>query len=614
MHNICVERITPTDGLWRVRMRVEYSWPDPGKSCMSLHGVGIAVALLTRCECHVAKLLMTTARDMSVEHERTWLGALHARKDDHNTTSLTLCISPTEQLADKHIQDSATDGWLIQSSINTHVNSWVRTQNNKRTHQAFVLSGTVVRAGYPLAVVPKRWPRTEKYVCCQRLTTDRRCTLIRVAEYIAMWDGKWLWFYHAQSSTLIPSRRWAAPLTSVCGRDCILSAKGMLRIGDTHTLYVPIINHMLRDWEGSSRIGCLVAQTAFPKTDVDGVLWMSTTGELWRTTIDNEGNRSRSSPIHVVGTPAGWGSRSLWCVPDDVWTSWSTALDSQTMQHQVQWVCICGASAHSGRSSNALSTFNLLVERLCLRTESFLHSQKNVLELVQPAKDLCAGPVTVDRAEFKGGVVCILNTRRETRAICVSRDCLEPWLASPASKPIYDACGTRCAYVDRGGHIVVLCLKTRSACSNRVANPTLHDVQILSCSILSRSVIISSHSNILSSIWRPDSLPACPLQTHDMRWSLIYPRVPYLTCCTWDGDILWCLELPTIARCLLNGSDSQLWVGTLRGIFQVDAQRGVILRCFPDFSAVELVGYHMSGDRWALAGRTDTHDHFIISR
>ena len=176
----------------------------------------------------------------------------------------------------------------------------------------------------------------------------------------------------------------------------------------------------------------------------------------------------------------------------------------------------------------------------------------------------------------------------------VPRACLlAAWLSAPAGRPIYDAQGERCPYVDRGGHVVFVCLWSRAAFSKRIAIPSLHRAELMSCSIiigkLPCDVLVTAHSNILGSAWRPNSAPACPLQLYDSGWKLVRPRVPYLTCCTWSGDILWYLELPTPARCLLKGETSHFWIGTVCGIFRVDAQNCVILNCIKDLSAIELI-------------------------
>ena len=620
LQTISVGAVRPASTRWQISLRMQYSWNAPGKMDMSLREIGIAVALITPNEFKIERRLLCASQTCSSDEERTWLSALHGSKDCLVSTDLSVFMSSTPRPQDNAAETLANcrDG---QSPLEAYIERWVRSLAGKRKRQCFCMTGLVLRSGYTPA---EPWGlafcgslRFESYVCGQARSPTNLCTLLTVGEYIVLWDGKWLWLYHAESKSIFPCRAWSAPLTSITGGDCIAGSTGVLRIRDRQVSYYPVIRDLRMRWEASSTMACLIEQTSCANSGVDVLLWMSKCGEIWRTRLEDCRRRTASVPVRVDNVPPGWGMLKLWCVPDEMWTSWSTQNEPSAKKGHTNWVSICGASVEDCNSGSCTSSFNLLVERLCLCTESCLSVKRDALELVTAAEELCSGDVTLTCEVFKGGIVCVSNSGCETKALCASRNCRETWLSAPAGRPIYNARGERCAYVDRGGHIVFVCLRSRSAFSKRIAIPSLHSAELMQCSIDVKGercdVIVTAHSNILGSAWRPNSSPACPLQLHDSRWVLVYPRVPYLTCCTWSGDILWCLELPIPARCLLNGENSHFWVGTVRGIFKVDAQSGVMLDCLQELSAVELSGYKTASGAWTLAGKNDAYDHFIIS-
>ena len=181
---------------------------------------------------------------------------------------------------------------------------------------------------------------------------------------------------------------------------------------------------------------------------------------------------------------------------------------------------------------------------------------------------------------------------------------------------MYDGESQRCAYIDKGGHIIFICLKSQTAFSKRLANPSLHPTLLMQCRTCIeggvKTVLIAAHSNLLGSTWRPSSAPACPLQLYDNRWVVMSPRTPYLTCCTWSGDILWTLQLPVPARCLSCKCKSSFLVGADSCIFRVHTRRGVILEVYNDISAVEIVGCETSRG-FTFAAKTDGDEHVVAS-
>jgi len=599
---------------------------------MSLREVGIAVLLLTPGEYKVQRTVLCASQACFNAHAHTWLSALHSTGQSPLTENFSITFSACSEQEDtkelfpaRALCTQTTPSWQgnAVSPVNEYIDRWSRSIADGSERQCFRIRGLAVRCGYSLPHVrelalaaPLRFRQHIPAQVCH--PHDVRTTLAS-REHLAIWDGKWLWLHHNDSKCVFPCLSWSMPLTSTAGADGIASQTGVLRIQNTEVSYYPVVRDLRMKWDTNTRmrIACIIEQARCADTRAEVLLWMSNCGCLWRTHLGCP--HSTSTQLTVDNLPNCWGRRDVWCRSDRLCRSWSCQRAGRDVEpaSDVRWVCLCGASTASTPSTAFMNAFNLHVERLCLRTESTVHSQTDERDLSLLADDLSRGDVTFSCDLFHGGVVCFFNAKGETKAVCVSRTCKETWLSAPAGKPLYNARGECFAYIDQGGHLVFVCLKSQTGFSKRIAIPSLHGTHLVASRIRiegeMQDVLITSHSNVLGSTWRPSSAPACPIQLKSNRWKLIPPKVPYLTCCTWSGEIVWCLELPCVGECLLIIDNVFCLVGTTCGIFEIDAQNGILLDCLSSLSATTLVGCKTTSKEWTLAGKTDAHDHFIIS-
>jgi hypothetical protein len=299
----------------------------------------------------------------------------------------------------------------------------------------------------------------------------------------------------------------------------------------------------------------------------------------------------RGAAAIYPGVPLGWGT--------DKW-----AVECSTTWHDREnWGLACGAGAPRAPRVAKNTTFALLLERLCLRTEAVAAEAADISELAPLSEDLTAGEPFIGSDGFRGGVVCMWR-QGTARGLCVARACVEDWMREPASGLV--CCGKRLAYVDKGGHLVRVDLLASKAASCRVANPTLHRAQLALCANRAGcELLVSCHSNLIGSAWRPQSAPGFALLVNGA-WTLAPPGVPYMLCCTWSGEVLWSAVLPARARCC-SAAGGSLFVGTLEGTLRVDVERGVLLEHFGHLRAVEMAARD-AGAACVLAAMSDAGD------
>ena len=564
VRSIRAEAIIPAINRWVLRVRIDYSWPEAEAG--ELREVAATVVALDP-EGNVLGFFETSAArtNLCVESPEKeinlilWRGAASdSQRALAVLVPLPLMMSPclSEQVkrqhADRHadqhadqLKASVSSGKLSRSSL------W---SGGILSELGFVFIASVFREvrqiqeGWPRGcILPGRAPRP----------VDHRA-LAAFGAGLALSDGCWLWLYS-------PSKRCLSPICPWSGS-------------------VARYEHFATQETSARRLVCDLTRCA------QQFLCLSDTGAIWDV--------GGASPVlyQIAGVPLGWGTGKRWTIPHNCWRNW---------QGPMQWGVACGAALPSSAPRIAKNThFAFLLERLCLCTEAVNAGAAEFADLARMSEDLTFGTPTVGSEDFRGGVVCMWAKEGIASSMCVSRLCREAWLREPASEPLYNA--GQVAYVDKGGHLVITDLAAGAAVSCRVANPSLHCAHLALCADAAGSpLLIACHANLMASACRPQSAPGFALRVGHS-WTFAPSGVPYVTCCTWTGTVRWSATLPVRALCC-SAIGRRVFIGTLDGTLQIDAERGAFVKHYGQLPAVEILTVD-TDTASILAARSDTGD------
>jgi len=450
------------------------------------------------------------------------------------------------------------------------VSDWARNLTELQTSARFEFQARVC-----CALACCHSPRAHLFLPARRLTYPWSCVRRLGSDFLAS-DGISLWALSAAYWRAYKLAHWEGALEVA-----ETQGGGFLVYGALAKECLVLSGLDLRRFPALSPPAVPSSVLARETRETPELHWLCSAGALWRQCL---GQLPERLP-QAEGTPAGWGDKEKWLL----------SRASVARLAGTSWVLACGASPPMGPGFVRDDTFSSMVERLCLRTESFLAGVLGPCGLAEAADQAAEGPPTTGPAEFRAGLVCFQLCASALAApvcLCAGRVCTEAWLGEPASALVFAETGlnTRLAYIDRGGHLVFVTCLPLTARSVRVANPSLHDVLLTTLRPLGdeSELLVSCHSNLLGSSWRPQSAPACPLLLADGTWVVLPPAVPYVLCSTWEGDLRWCTPLPVQARCCASSRGS-LFVGSQAGVLVLAQRTGAILRVIPDICPVHLV-------------------------
>lgn len=617
IRHVAIVAIRPIGGTWTLVIRLLYSWPEPPEFPLSLREVAFGVALITPSG-RQASCCSISYDLVGAQNQHIMVSAIPRAVASGSVLEMEVML-PLSDLPQSGIH---RDSVLPKSSSQMYrkLQSWYETLE---AHVPYDLKAVVVRSGLSCTHNPKTSHIAKSVVIEHRLfshfrsnfETDKH-TLSSLAAQIAVWDGRRLWLYHTPSSSLVPLRQWRRRLTPAIAQACVSDGRGILVIKET-VIYYPIIRELVLLYDTAPLIACVVESEWCCRTGSGTVTWMSQSGLLWRSILSDT---IISLPLAVQGVPRSWGNKHKWIIPAHMWCSWARRIDTPHGNADLRWISVCGVSSAAARSSHdSSSRFNLVLERMCLYTERLQAGSGQLEVLSSMADELCAGRVAMQASEFAGGIVCFCMTTSNLPGptLCISRECMEAWMAEPASIPLCTTRGDACAYLDQGGHIVLACLKSQSAVSRRVAIPGKHEAFLVLCDrdnsdCPDEEILVGAHPNLLGSAWRPQSSPACVLQKRTGEMHAIHPGKAYLTGCTWSGELLWHLPLPVRAQCLANGFFSTVFVGTTLGIFRVDSKTGTLLKLYAGLAALDIT-CTLKGASRSLVGRDESSGHLMMS-
>ena len=554
VRSIRAEGLCGDDDGWALIMRVDYYWPEVESS--ELTEVALTVValdpegnVLASFEARAGRARLGVDRpEKGIILDLWGAASCDSRRALTISAPLRVMMFP-RQHAGQHVGQHARERSEERAEgPQASVSSGRLSRSGPLCERGFIFLASISRHAQVLVprlrIVPGRAPRHAN----QR-------ALATIGAGLALSDGCWLWSYSPATRCLLPVCEW-------CG---------------SVARYEHLAAH------GADGLVCALTQGA------RRFLCLSDTGAIW--------DIGGPSPVfyEVAGVPLGWGTGRDWTM--DCWRNWRGP--------QQQWGVACGAvSLRSPPRVAKNSAYSFLLERLCLRTEAFSAGVASLADLEGISEDLTFGAPTLGNKDFRGGVVCVWAREGPALSACVSRTCGEVWMREPASEPVYNA--GQVAYVDRGGHLVIADLAKGAAVSCRVANPSLHCSQIALCADSAGfPLLIACHANLTASAWRPQSAPGFVLRVEDSR-TFVPAGVPYVTCCTWAGAVRWGAALPARALCC-SAVDRRVFIGTLHGTLQLDAEHGAFIKHYAQLAAVELLAVD-TGAACLLAARSDTGD------
>ena len=449
--------------------------------------------------------------------------------------------------------------------------AWARNLTELQTNKNFELQALVC-----CALACSHSPRVHLFLPARRLTHP--CSSVRrLGPVFLASDGMSLWTLSAAYRRACRLSHWEGALEIA-----EIQGGGFLAYGALAKECFVLLDLDLRRFPALSPPAMPSSVLALQNGDLPELHWLSSTGSLWRQCL---GHPPEKLP-QAEGIPDGWGDKEKWLL----------SRASGAWLAGTPWVLACGASPPVGPGFVRNGIFSSMVERLCLRTESFLAGVLGPRELAEAADHVAPGAPATGPAEFRAGLVCFEQGAsalgRAPTCLCAGRVCVEAWLGEPASALVFAEIGhsVRIAYVDRGGYLVRTTCWPLTSRAARVANSSLHDVLLSTLRPVGgeSELLVSCHSNLLGSSWRPQSAPACPLLLADGSWVVLPPAVPYVLCSCWDGTLRWCTPLPVQARCCASSGGS-LFVGTQAGILVLAPGTGAIVRIIPDLCPLYLV-------------------------
>lgn len=388
---------------------------------------------------------------------------------------------------------------------------------------------------------------------------------------VAFHDGRRFWRYLCSSGDLFPGEECSAPAGMAL---CSLGAVFYECTGKLRTL--PVFPAEAFDSSSDLVVPDVVSGSL---ATVDSTLvWCDCRGSFYATR-DGE-STCLQDLVDLLEVPP-LSRKETWVV-DACWT-WPQGAEQGNAQREQQWCLRCSLPP---RTTSLYGAFYSGVERLCLRSEAFVHGAVPPSALAEATASLGRGDLCNHSSDFKGGVLVVSATTAPGRHLecrcraLLGRQCDEPWLAEAASLPVWDRHQQRLAFVDRGGCLLIWDPISLHVEIMQVANPSRHDVFLCAFAEEGHEGLVMCHSNLLASTWRPASSAYFAFLVGGS-WVTIPGGTPYVSCLEWDGTARWHSVLPAQTQDAVVGSRS-LYVATLAGLLLLRLEDGTLYEHFPE--------------------------------